>query len=152
MITYFTDTDTDVTPEIAEKYGYKLISMPYSIGDKTVYPYVDFDKFDEKTFYDSLRNGTMPVTSALSKERYVEYFEPEFAKGNDVFYVHFSAAMTATFDFMKMAVDELLKKYPERKFYQVDTKGITICSFNIVEEIGDMILAEKTPQEILAWA
>lgn len=29
MYQLFTDTDTDVTPKIAEEYGYKLISMPY---------------------------------------------------------------------------------------------------------------------------
>ena len=48
MVTYFTDTDTDITPAEAQKYGYKLISMPYSAEGKTVYTYVDFEKFDCK--------------------------------------------------------------------------------------------------------
>ncbi|MBP5373021.1 MAG: DegV family protein [Clostridia bacterium] len=155
MITYFTDTDCDVTSEIAAKYGYKLISMPYSLNDTTVYPYVDFDEFDDKTFYQTLREipkEKLPTTSALTKEKYIEYFEPEFAKGNDIFYVHFSAKMTATFGFMKLALDELEKKYPERKFYEVDTKGITIAAYNIACEIGEMILAGKTPDDILLWA
>lgn len=152
MITYFTDTDTDFTPEKAKKYGYKLISMPYSVGEQTVYPYVDFDSFDGKAFYDMLRKGTIPTTSALSKEKYVEYFEPEFAAGNDICYVHFSAAMTATFEFMRRAVDELSEKYPERKFYEIDTKGITALSYTIVSEIGELILQEKTVEEILDWA
>ena len=34
----------------------------------------------------------------------------------------------------------------------MDTKGITIGSLNIVEEIGDMYKAGKTAEEILAWA
>ena len=152
MVTYFTDTDTDITPAEAQKYGYKLISMPYSAEGKTVYPYVDFEKFDCKGFYDTLRGGVMPVTSALTKEAYIEYFEPEFKAGNDIFYVHFSAAMTATFDFMKLGLNELKEKYPERKFYEVDTKGITICSYNAVCEIGDLILKGATPEEILEWA
>ena len=46
MYQLFTDTDTDITPEIAKKWGYKLISMPYTLKDKDVYPYEDFDKFD----------------------------------------------------------------------------------------------------------
>ena len=46
MYTLFTDTDCDITPEIASQYGYKLISMPYTIEGKQVFPYVDFDKFD----------------------------------------------------------------------------------------------------------
>ena len=155
MVTYFTDTDCDITSALAAKYGYKLISMPYTIGGKTIYPYVDFDKFDDKTFYSTLRNlkkEELPTTSALSQEKYMEYFEPEFAKGNDICYVHFSAKMTATFGFMNMALAELKEKYPERKFYEIDTKGITLPSLNIALAIGDLILAGKTVDEIMAWA
>ena len=34
MLVLFTDTDTDITPIEAAKYGYKLISMPYIIDGK----------------------------------------------------------------------------------------------------------------------
>ena len=47
MYTLFTDTDCDITPEIAARYGYKLISMPYTIEGKQIFPYVDFEKFPE---------------------------------------------------------------------------------------------------------
>lgn len=36
MLTLFTDSDCDVTPEIASEYGYKVISMPYMINGKEV--------------------------------------------------------------------------------------------------------------------
>lgn len=151
MLVLFTDTDTDITPEIAAKYGYKLISMPYSIDGKTVYPYVDFDKFDSHAYYDMLRSGVIPNTSALNKENYITYFEPVFAEGNDILYVHFSRAMSATFESMDQAVRELLEKYPERKFYEIDTKGISIISLNMLQEIGDMYLAGKTVEELVEW-
>lgn len=152
MLKLFTDTDCDVTPEIAAKYGYSLISMPYSIDGKTVYPYEDFDSFDAHAFYDLLRSGVIPNTSAISREKYLEIFEPVFAAGDDVLYVHFSRAMTATFDAMDQAVSELKEKYPERRFYEIDTKGITIISLNIALEVGDMVLAGKPVDEILKWA
>ena len=59
--------------------------------------------------------------------------------------------MTATFDAMDKAVAALKEKYPERKFYELDTKGITIGSYNIVREVGDLFLAGKTPEEVLEW-
>ena len=152
MLQLFTDTDCDVTPEIAKEYGYELISMPYSIDGKTVYPYVDFDEFDPHEFYEQLRGGVLPNTSAISRERYVEIFEPYFESGLDIFYVHFSRAMSASFDAMDQAVNELKERYPGRKFWEVDTKGITIPSLNIVYEVGDMIKAGKTVEEILKWA
>ncbi|MBQ6958496.1 MAG: DegV family protein [Bacteroidales bacterium] len=152
MLTLYTDTDTDITPAVAAEYGYKLISMPYSVDAKTVYPYVDFTEFDARSFYDMLRRGVLPTTSAISKERYIEYFEPELATGNDILYVHFSRAMTITFDAMDQAVAELRAKYPARRFAEIDTKGITTISYAIVRAVGDLIKAGKTLDEVLAWA
>lgn len=152
MYVIFTDTDTDITLKKAQEYGYNLISMPYTANEKDVFPYVDFEEFDYESFYDMLKTGVMPTTSAISVEKYISYFEPFFAEGKDILYVHFSAAMTMTFDNMKKAVDALKEKYPERKFYAIDTKGITIGSLNIVYEVGDMNKAGKTAEEIVKWA
>lgn len=151
MLQLFTDTDTDITPAIAKEYGYKLISMPYSIDEKTIYPYEDFDEFEAKPFYDMLRGGALPNTCSINTEKYISYFEPEFEKGNDILYIHFSRKLSMTFDNMDHAVEELLKKYPERKFYSVDTKGIAIVSLNILMEAGDMYKAGATAEEIVAW-
>ncbi|MBR5019518.1 MAG: DegV family protein [Bacteroidales bacterium] len=152
MLTLYTDTDTDITPAVAAEYGYKLISMPYSVDAKTVYPYVDFQEFDARRFYDMLRSGVLPTTSAISKERYLEYFEPELAAGNDILYVHFSRAMTVTFNAMDEAVAELKAKYPGRRFEEIDTKGITTVSYAIVRAVGDLFKAGKTLDEVLEWA
>ena len=152
MLVLFTDTDTDTTPEIAAEYGYKLISMPYSIDGKTVYPYVDFDRFDYHTFYDTLRTGVIPNTSAVSREVYIHYFEPVFANGDDILYVHFSRAMSASFDAMDQAVAELLEKYPGRKFYTVDTKDISVGCLYTVRFVGDLYKAGKSAEEIVRMA
>ena len=152
MLSIFTDTDTDITPAIAAEYGYTLISMPYSIDTKTVYPYEDFETFDAHAFYDTLRTGVLPTTSAISKERYIRYFEKDFQEGNDILYVHFSRAMTNTFDVMDQAVAELKEKYPGTRFEEIDTKGITTISYNIAREVGDLVKAGKTLDQILEWA
>ena len=152
MLTLYTDTDTDITPAVAAEYGYKLISMPYSVDAKTVFPYVDFETFDSKAFYDMLRSGVLPTTSAISKEQYIEYFEPDMAAGNDILYVHFSRAMTNTFDAMDQAVAELRSRYPKVRFEEVDTKGITTVSYAIVRAVGDLIKQGKTLDEVLEWA
>ena len=148
----FTDSDCDITPEVCAEYGYKLISMPYTIEGELVRPYEDFDKFDGKAFYDRLRGGILPTTSAISEQNYIDYFEPTLREGKDILYVHFSAAMTNTFDFMDQAIRKLKEKYPERQFYLIDTKGITTISLNIVLEVGDLAKAGKTPEEIVKWA
>lgn len=152
MLKLFTDTDTDFTLEEAAHYGYQMISMPYDINGNEVKPYVDFKEFDYKTFYDTLRKGALPKTYAISPAKYIEYFEPELANGNDILYVHFSRAMSGTFSAMDIAIKQLKEKYPDRSIYTIDTKGITILSYNIVKEIGELYLAGKTINELLEWA
>ncbi len=152
MLVLFSDTDCEVTPEIAKEYGCHVISMPYSIDGETVYPYEDFEVFDYKPYYDSLRAGTLPTTSAVSTEKYIEYFEPVFANGDDILYVHFSVKMSTTFNNMNKALEILKAKYPERKFYTIDTKGVTVLGLIIFREIAEMYKAGKSLREIKRWA
>ena len=152
MLKIYTDTDTDMNPALAAEYGYQLISMPYSIDARTTYPYVDFETFDGHAFYDVLRGGVLPTTSAISKEQYINYFIRDFAAGNDILYVHFSRAMTNTFDAMDQAIAELKAKFPATRFEEIDTKGITTISYAIVREVGDLYKAGKTMDELLEWA
>ena len=152
MIKLFADTNSDLTPEIAKEYGSSLISMPFNVNNLEVYPYIDFEKFEYNEFYDMLRSGVIPSTCAISPEKYIEYFEPVFANGDDALYVHFSSAMSGTFNALEIALDELKGKYPERSCYLVDTMGISINSLAIVKEIGQMNIDGKSIEEILNWA
>ena len=152
MLTLFTDTDCDFTPESAAKYGYKLLSMPYTIGDRLYYPYEDPAEVNLHEFYDTLRGGVVPTTSAISEQRYIDSFEPEFAAGNDILYVHFSAAMTASFDVMHKALEPLLAKYPERRFEEIDSKGISALSYAIGVEVAKLAAEGKSLDEIMEWS
>lgn len=152
MVRYFTDTDTEFTRKTCARYGFELISMPYTMNNVTYYPSKENDDFDYKGYYNTLRRGVIPTTSAVNTAEYIELFEPVFASGDDIFYVHFSSAMSASFDFLDKAIEVLHEKYPERKFYKLDTLSITIGAYIIVDEVGKLAKAGKSPEEILAWA
>lgn len=152
MLILFTDTDNDITLKDAKEWGLELISMPYTLDEKEIYPYEDFLEFNYKEFYDLLRNGCLPKTSAISPEKYLNYFKPFLAKGDDILYVHFSKAMSGTFNAMNLAVQELEEEFPNRKIYTIDAKGITIGGRMIVKEIARLYKENKTIEEILEWA
>ncbi len=152
MLKIFIDSDSDFTLEQTKEWDATMISMPYNLKGKEVLPYIDFEKFDAHSYYETLRKGVIPTTSALNPEDYKKYFEPEFAKGNDIFYIHFSAAMSASFNSMRLALEELKEKYPERKFYEIDTKGITIISYIIGKDAVELIRSGKSPEEVVKWA
>ena len=152
MYTLFFDTDCDITPEVAARYGAKLISMPYEVGGKEYRPYVDYDVYDAHWLNEQMRKGVLPSTSALSPEAYKQYFEPEFKAGKDILYIHFSKVMSATFNSLRLALEDLKEKYPERKLEMIDTKGITLGSFALCMSMGELYKQGKSIEEIKKWA
>lgn len=125
MSVFFTDTDCEMYYTDSDSLGMKVIGMPYTLkGQEYVY---DFGRnIDIKQFYTEMRNGEVVTTSALNSQDYINYFEPVLAAGEDILYVHFSSELSGTFNHMKVAIDELLAKYPDRKITCFDTKNICV--------------------------
>lgn len=151
MYDIFTDSDCDVTPEIASLYGYHVIGMPYIIDGKEIYPYVDWKEYKYHEFFESLRHGLVPKTCGLSPAQYREHFLPSFQAGHDILYAHFSAAMSGTFSAMQVALEDLKKEFPDRKYYDLDTKAATIGSLNLLMELGQMYKDGKSAEELVAF-
>lgn len=132
MAVFFTDSDCELPLRVVKDLKIdNLITMPYTIcGEEHFY---DFgEDYEPKVFYDLIRQGNMPITSGLNTEIYKEYFEPFFAKGEDILYVSFSSQMSSTFSSMDIAVKELSEKYPDAKFRRYDTKAISMAAGLIV--------------------
>lgn len=150
MSVFFTDTDCELWWTEAEKYDINIIGMPYTLdGVERVY---DMGKnTDLKLMYDRMRAGAMPITSALNPQNYVDYFEPVFANGEDILYVHFSDRLSGTFNYMKLALDELKEKYPERKVTLFNTKSICYGAGMQALMAGKMHKEGKSDEEIIEF-
>lgn len=135
MYKIFVDSDLDVTPKYAAKHDLGLLKMPFIINEKIYYPYSESDDFDFLGFYKALEKGIVPKTSALNMNEYIDAFEPVLKEGKDILYIHFSSAMSGTFQVLKNAKDELLEKYPDRRIETIDTLSITAGGLNIIEDL-----------------
>ena len=56
--------------------------------------------------------------------------------------------MSATFQNVDAAIKELLEKYPDRRIELIDTKGITLGSYAICKQLGELYLEGKTIEEM----
>ena len=150
MSVFFTDTDCELWWTDVEDLGINIIKMPYTIdGEEHFYDMgkeTDFDKF-----YSRIKQGAMPITSALNPQDYIDYFEPVFQKGEDVFYVHFSDNLSGTFKHMQVAINELKEKYPERKVITFNTKSICVGAGMSVYYAAKMHKEGKSDEEILKF-
>ena len=146
---FMTDSDSDLLYSIADEKHIPVVRMPYAIDGKE---YLDDNGRSgvEKQFFARMREGAMPVTSLLSTEVYLEYFEPVL-KEKDLLFVAFSSQMSATINNVMEAREQLLKKYPERKFTVVDTLSISGPQTLLILGAHELYEQGKSMEEVEKW-
>ncbi len=127
-----------------------LIKMPYTVdGEESEY---DLGRSGgSKAFFDKMRAGASVKTQALNQANYIDYFEPVLAGGDDILYVTFTHKMSATFESMKVAIEELEAKYPGRKITWVDSKGISMAAGIVVYYAARLHNEGKSDEEVVAF-
>ena len=131
MYRLFCDSNCELWYKTVDELGINVIRMPYTLnGEEHFYDMGRQTDFD--AFFAAMKGGAVPKTSALNEYAYVEYFEPVLAAGEDIYYITFSNAMSATFNAMEAAIQTLKAKYPERVIRTVDTKTISLGAGFIV--------------------
>ena len=127
MYRLFCDSNCELWHTKVDALGLNVIRMPYII-DNEEYFYDMGKEHDFKGFFDKMRNGATPKTSALNEFAYTEYFEPVLKNGEDIYYITFSHQMSGTFNAMQNVINQLKEKYPEREIRFKDTKTISLGS------------------------
>lgn len=125
MSKFFCDSNCELWFSRFDDLNLSLIKMPYTI-DGVESSYDLGRKGDNRDFFNKMRGGANVKTQALNMMDYIDYFEPVLSSGEDILYVTFTHAMSATFNSMNQAIEELKAKYPERKITTVDTKKISM--------------------------
>lgn len=147
---FMTDSDSDLPYELKVRYDIPVVSMPYTLEGKEYFDDLG-QTLDSKSFFDKMRAGAQPSTSALNETIYLEYFEPVLAEGKDLLFVAFSSQLSGTINAVYAARETLLAKYPERKFTVVDTLSISAPMAILVLKAHELYRAGKPMEEVAAW-
>ncbi len=144
-----TDSDSDLPFHLKEQYDIPVVYMPYALNGREYFDDLG-QTLNHKAYYDMMREGAVPVTSALNEETYLEYFEP-ILKEKDLLFIAFSSKLSSTIQAVYAAQEKLLKKYPERKFVVVDTLSISCPMTLLVLKAHEMYRAGAPLEEVAAW-
>ena len=114
-----TDSSCDFT-----KAEYAQLCLTYA-PLTLLYKGAEYQSFTEHeelhAFYDGIRAGEMPTTSAVNPEGWTSVMEPALKEGRDVLCLAFTSGLSTTYQSAVIAADELREKYPDRKINVVDT-------------------------------
>lgn len=144
-----TDSDSDLPYELKVKYDIPVVYMPYALDGKEYFDDLG-QTIDHKTYFDKMRAGATPVTSALNEATYLDYFEP-ILKEQDLLFIAFSSQLSCTLQAVASAREKLLKKYPERKFIVVDTLSISAPQTLLVLKAHEMYMNGAPIEEVARW-
>ena len=146
---FMTDSDSDLPFHLKQEYDIPVVYMPYALDGKEYFDDLG-QTINHKSYYDMMRGGATPVTSALNEEAYLEYFEPVL-KEKDLLFVAFSSKLSCTLQAVYSAREKLLEQYPERKFIVVDTLRISGPMTLLVLKAHEMYRAGKPLEEVAEW-
>ena len=114
-----TDSCCDFTKAQYAEFGLTYVPLTLLYKGKE---YPSFTENEElHAFYDGIRGGEMPTTSAVNPEGWANAMEAHLAKGQDVLCMAFTSGLSTTYQSAVIAAEELREKYPERKILVIDT-------------------------------
>ena len=114
-----TDTACDINPAILKEWQVDFIelSLRFDGEDKEYFN----NEIEISEFYGRMKKGDTAKTSAINPERFSVFFEEYLKQEKDILYIGFSSGLSTTFNSARIAAEELLEKYHERKIVLVDT-------------------------------
>ena len=133
-IILLTETGSDLTPELAAKYGIYVVPMHVTFGDKTVDD-MTFDPDEIRQYYKE--TGKLPQTSASVPDDFTPIYDEIHEKYPDahILYLAYSAVTTCSFQSGMIAGED-------RDYIRyVDTKQVSIGISSIVVELAKIIEA-----------
>ena len=117
----FTDSACDMSAEVLRLWGVKFCSLSFMFdGESRSYENYELPA---PVFYQFMRDGKTAKTAAINPDTFTRAFERELKKGRDVLYLGFSSGLSTTCNSARIAAEELMEQYPERKVLVVDTLG-----------------------------
>lgn len=114
-----TDSACDIKPETLKEWGVESLEMCFRFENEDR----DYrnNEMDISKFYGRMKDGEIAKTAAINPDEFYNAFEAVLKQGKDVLYLGFSSGLSTTYNSSRIAAEELLEKYPDRKIINVDT-------------------------------
>ena len=147
-----TDSCCDLSAQMAEELGVQVMPMRLLLDDQEYLNYLDGREIGFKEFYDRVRGGSMPTTSALNVGEFEEAMRAILETGKDVLYLGFSSGLSTTYQSSVIAAEGLRSEFPDSKILVVDTLTASMGQGLLVYLCAQQKNAGKTMEEVRDYA
>ncbi len=134
------DSTTDLTPELIERYQVKVLPLGVTLGDRLYTDGADIHPDDIYAHYE--QTGELPKTSAINVAQCTEFFKEHTADGSEMVFFTISSEMSSTYANAALAAKEF------EGVYVVDTRNLSTGGGLLVCAAGDMANSGMEAKEI----
>lgn len=144
-----TDSTEDLPSSYLKENNISIHPLYYIVDGKEYIPGVK--DMPVKDFYQALKNGKMPTTSAANPENVMNKMKEQVEKGYDILHISFSSGLSSSYNTTQICAENVMDEFPEAKIIVVDSLSGTVGQGFLVMKAVEMKKQGKTIDEIALW-
>jgi len=134
------DSTCDLSPELIEQYGVKLLPLTVNLGGAQYLDGVDIDP--EMIYRHYEQTGELPKTSSPNIAILEDFFAKHTANGSEIVFFTISSEMSSTYNNARLAAAQFAN------VHVVDTKNLSTGGGLLVVAAGEMAKKGMTAEQI----
>ena len=144
-----TDSTADLPDTYLKENNISVHPLYYIVDGKEYIPGVD--DMPVKDFYQALKDGKMPTTSAANPINIIAKFQKEVNEEHDILHLSFSSGLSSSYNNARMCANKIMEEEPGSKVIVVDTLSGTVGQGILLIKAVNMKKEGKTIDEIAEW-
>lgn len=132
MFQIFVDSGANLPATEVEKYGINVLVFVNDVNGKAIKGFEPGLSLEEERakgaeYYKMVREGAEVKTSLVNSDEFESHFRKVLDCGEDVLYISLSKNISGTYNAARIAADDLLEEYPDRKIRLVDSLNASLA-------------------------
>lgn len=143
-----TDSSADLPKTYLKEHGIFTMSLLYTIDGET------FNSDDDEaasSFYDKVRNGSMPTTSQVNPDFAGKAIKEALESNKNVLCLSFSSGLSGTYNSTRIAAEEIMDDDESANIIVVDTLCASMGEGLLVHKAVCMMKEGKSLEETAQW-
>ena len=147
-----TDSCCDMPAPLVDELGIVVLPLSVLLGEDSFKNYLDGREIGFKEFYDQVRGGAMPTTSAVSVGDFEDAMRSVLSQGKDILCLNFSAALSTTYQSAVIAAESMKEEFPEATVRVLDTTCASLGQGLLVYLCARKKMDGKSLEEVYQYA
>ncbi len=144
-----TDSASNLTEDLLDRYNIRMASYVSSVNgqNRLCFERGRDDAAEGVRFYNAMRNGAEVSTTLINSCEFMDFFTPSLKAGRDILFIGMSGGLTGTVQSARLAADELLDEYPDRRIICIDSMSASLGEGLLVIKMSRLRAAGATLEE-----